>query len=93
MTNKTVYQFDLAGLYIGDTIADESPLEPGVFHLPARTTEIAPPAIFDGFWPRWNGSGWGQIKMKPKDSTDPLVIIQAQIVALQAQLEALKATA
>ncbi len=42
-TSKTVFQFDIAGLYQGMTQADESPLEPGVFHLPGRTTETPPP--------------------------------------------------
>jgi len=58
---KTVYQYDVAGRYLGETEADESPREPGVYHFPARTTELAPPAREtwpEGSWPRWIGSGW-----------------------------------
>lgn len=59
MRQKTVYQYDLAGRYVGPAVADESPLEAGVYHLPARTVEAAPPEAFpDGTWPRWNGAAW-----------------------------------
>lgn len=59
MTSTIAYQYDRSGLFLGPTEADESPLEPGVFHLPARTTLVAPPTEYaDDLWPRWNGSGW-----------------------------------
>lgn len=59
MNTKTVYQMDPSGLYVGATVADESPLEPGVWLLPARTVESEPPAEWpDNKWPRWNGSAW-----------------------------------
>lgn len=46
------------GEYIGTTEADESPLEPGVFLIPAQATDVAPPArreqsarvFVDGNW-------------------------------------------
>lgn len=59
MATKTVYQYDLAGLYQNTTQADESPLEPGIYHIPARCTKVPPPEeIPDDKWPRWNGSEW-----------------------------------
>jgi hypothetical protein len=59
MNTKTVYQLDPGGLYVGTTVADESPLEPGVFLLPGRTVETEPPAEWpEDKWPRWNGSSW-----------------------------------
>jgi hypothetical protein len=70
MSSKTVYQYDVAGRYLGETLADESPLEAGVYHLPARTTEQGPPpkdSWPEGRWPRWNGISWLMI-----GSTDPL---------------------
>lgn len=70
MSSKTVYQFDVAGRYLGETEADESPLEPGVYHLPARTTETPPPARDtwpENTWPRWNFVEWVMT-----GSTDPL---------------------
>ena len=76
--SKTVYQYDLAGRYLGEVEADESPLEPGVYHLPARTTELAPPASEtwpEGKWPRWNGIAWamtGSTAPKKAQADDPL---------------------
>lgn len=53
------YQYDYSGMYLGLVSADESPLEPGVYLLPARSTLAAPPAeIPEGKWPRWNGAVW-----------------------------------
>jgi hypothetical protein len=63
---KTVYQFDTCGYFIGMAEADESPLEPGVYLVPAFSTPKEPPsvserevAIFDnGQWrvaPNWRG--------------------------------------
>ncbi|MDT0499718.1 MULTISPECIES: hypothetical protein [unclassified Halomonas] len=64
--SKTVYQYDLAGLYQGETQADESPLEPGVYLMPARTTEAAPPEEWPADrWPRWNGGEW-QLVNRPR---------------------------
>lgn len=58
---KIVYQFDVAGRFLGETVADESPLEKGVYLMPARTTETAPPPRDTwpvGAWPRWNTVEW-----------------------------------
>jgi hypothetical protein len=70
MTQKTAYQYETAGLYVGQTGADESPLEPGVYLLPAGCTLTAPPAATAGKVPRWNGRGW-QMVTRPKQP-DPL---------------------
>lgn len=64
------YQYDLAGLLIGATEADESPLEPGVYLLPARCTLTPPPeSVPDDKWPRWNGVEW-QLVTKPQAAND-----------------------
>ena len=56
---KIAYQTDNAGMLVGDTVADESPLEPGVFLVPAGATLTPPPTDCpNGKWPRWNGSEW-----------------------------------
>ena len=54
---KTVYQLDQNGKYIGETIAHESPLEPGIYLIPGGCVETAPPetnknqvAVWDGVW-------------------------------------------
>lgn len=62
MSQKSVYQTDLAGHFIGTTVADASPREPGVWLLPAGTIETAPPAEWpDDKWPRWNGTSWALV--------------------------------
>jgi len=56
---KTVYQHDVAGRYMGDTLADPSPMEPGVWLMPAMTVDVPPPAPWpENTWPRWNGYTW-----------------------------------
>ena len=57
MTTKTVFQLDAAGHFKGTTVADESPLEPGVYLIPAGCIETAPPSSWPADkWPRWNGA-------------------------------------
>jgi hypothetical protein len=59
MATKTVYLVDTAGLLIGTTQADESPMQPGRWLLPAGAIETPPPATVPASGcPRWNGSGW-----------------------------------
>ena len=65
MKQKIVYQYDLAGMYTSQTDADESPLEPGVFLIPARCVEVAPPEFSGDQWPRWNGAKWELITVAP----------------------------
>lgn len=78
MTSKTAYQFDRAGMYTGTTEADESPLEPGVYHLPSYCTLKAPPDEWpDDKWPRWNGAQW-LLKTRPRttknaEEIDPVI--------------------
>jgi len=56
---KTVYSFDPnSGAYVGETIANESPLEPGIFHLPAYSTEVEPPASKDKFMRVFSNGEW-----------------------------------
>lgn len=73
------FQFDNAGLYLGETVADESPLEPGVYLLPARATLVAPPtSVPQDKWPRWNGVEWTLTnKPKPQTEEDPVAKLAA----------------
>ena len=44
--------------YIGESIADESPLEPGEYLIPAYATSIPVPEYSDGTVPVFNGTEW-----------------------------------
>lgn len=61
MAAKTVYQLDSGGTYIGPASAHESPLEPGVFHLPAGCVEAAPPARPAGQVAVWSDGSWSLV--------------------------------
>jgi hypothetical protein len=57
--NKIVYQFDDNGYFLYETIADESPLEPGIFLYPRNTTIYKPPKIEKkNKVARWTGTEW-----------------------------------
>jgi hypothetical protein len=74
MTTKTVFQYDVSGAFIGTTLADESPLEPGVWIMPARTTDVEPPACADDELPQWNGVGWHVIPRPPAPSVHEIAL-------------------
>lgn len=48
------------GEYLGEGQADESPLEPGVFLVPAHATKTAPPAAVAGKVRAFEGGAWVQ---------------------------------
>ncbi|WP_238326969.1 tail fiber assembly protein [Rodentibacter pneumotropicus] len=56
---KTVYQYDETGIYLGETQADLSPLEAeeGVYLMPANTTEKCPENRAR-FIPHFDGENW-----------------------------------
>ena len=56
-----IYNYDQNGFFIGESIADESPLEPGVFLIPAMATTISPPENMDDFLLKFNNSTWGYV--------------------------------
>jgi hypothetical protein len=43
-----IYNYDTNGIYTCDSLADESPLEAGIFLMPANSTEVAPPEVTEG---------------------------------------------
>lgn len=48
--------------YLGSGIADESPLEPGQFLIPAHATTVEPPIIPAGQVAVFNGAGWNLLE-------------------------------
>lgn len=55
---KIVYSIDENGFYVGDYKCQESPLEPGLFLIPARAVEVAPPVVFSDLEAKWDGMQW-----------------------------------
>lgn len=54
---KQVVQLDANGYFLGTTVADESPLEPGVYLFPAHTIEAEVPQQQVGYVAKWI-DGW-----------------------------------
>lgn len=81
---KTVYRYDEDNCYIGTDRAFESPLEKGVFHIPANCTEIEPPEGKEGFKIKWNGEAWEyeEIPKEPETEQPTLDELKAQKLEL-----------
>lgn len=65
-----VYQTDRHGVFLGEEEADESPLEPGVFLIPAGCVEVPPPAVAEGKVAVWEAGAW-VVKNLPPPRDDP----------------------
>jgi len=46
------------GVFLGEGLADPSPLEPDVWLIPAHATNATPPVISDGEYLVWSNGGW-----------------------------------
>lgn len=56
-----IYHYDHDGVFTSIGKADESPLEPGVFLIPAYATTIAPPVAVNMQLRKFNGVSWGYV--------------------------------
>lgn len=56
------------GVFLGVDFAQESPLEPGVFLLPAGATFVEPPQVAEGKQAIWGGESWSvqEIPLPPE---------------------------
>jgi hypothetical protein len=68
---------EASGAYLGTSEAIESPLEPGVWLVPAQATTTAPPASVNPFSQAWNGEGW-QLAPEPESDAPSEVVTQPQ---------------
>ena len=80
------------GYFVGESLADESPLESGVFLIPAHATEIAAPKATKGKVVVWNGSDW-ELQNLPVEPVIDNSEYEAKQAARQAILEKLGLTA
>lgn len=79
------------GIYLGESIADTSPLEPGKYLIPAFATSIEPPVILDGEQAVFISGIW-ELQDIPKPPEPPKTpeltleqIKQQKLAALNAQ--------
>jgi len=52
------FSFDTDGFYVGEVNRQKSPLEPGVWLLPASSTDVQPPECQENEKAMWDGSEW-----------------------------------
>jgi len=87
----TVYQCDQSGVYLGQTTAPESPLEPDVYLIPAGAVETAPPAVPPGQCAVWSSTteSWSlQPIPTPEAPVIPTPTFAQQVAALEVAVQA-----
>lgn len=70
---KTVSQLNAQGYFTGPVIADESPLEPGVYLLPGGAIDVPPPTVPAGKVALRQGSSWVFVLPPESPETPPPV--------------------
>lgn len=53
-----IYNYDINGIYTNSSDADESPLEPGIYLIPANATTVEPPITTDNEVAIFDGQSW-----------------------------------
>ena len=69
------------GVFTGEGVADESPLEPGVFHIPAHATAQAPPIVLSNEIASFLDGEWTTIKIEEPavpEKTEEQLILEIQ---------------
>jgi len=86
---KTVIQLDADGFFAGFTTADESPLEPGVFHLPAGSVDAGnPPELTGKERAQWDGKRWAIVQPEPEPEPEPEPTAAEQLAQARAAVNA-----
>jgi len=91
-----VYQTDKDGILVDQMEADESPLEPGVYLIPAGCVLRVPPPCPSGMRVRWTGDDW-TVEAIPMPAPAPMPMPdgnppkEVEIMAARAALDALVA--
>lgn len=92
MKTKNVVQLDANGYFVGLTEADESPLEPGVWLIPAGAVDAEAPNNPVGYKAKWNGSGFEleaiPVEPEPEPTPEPEPLTQRQLDELRYQKRA-----
>lgn len=86
---KIVSQLNEDGYFAGPVIADESPLEPGVYLIPGGAIDVPPPEVPVGKVALWEGVSWkfedARAPAPEPDPEPPAATAAAQIDALERQ--------
>lgn len=70
MTTKKVAQLNYDGYYSGPVEAYESPLEPGVYHIPGGAVDAPLPDVPPGMRAKWVGGAWQMEDIPAPASSD-----------------------
>jgi hypothetical protein len=75
---KFVSQLDNFGYFTGAVIADESPLEPGVFLIPGGAIDEPPPSIPSGKRAKWQGEWLFEDIPFPEPEPEPVPMTELE---------------
>lgn len=89
---KIVSQLDDQGLFIEPCVAESSPLEEGVFLIPARAVDAKPPTVPAGMQARWNGIGF-DLEPVPTPPIPPAPSLDDLKAAKNAEINAARSAA
>lgn len=84
MKTKQVVQLDHEGYFVGLTNADESPLEKGVWMMPAGTIDVsAPDSIPDNQRAKWENNQWTfEEVVEESIQNDPTPLPPSELIGL-----------
>lgn len=80
MNTKPVCQLDHDGYFVGMTVADESPLEPGVWLMPARAVDVAAPEVPEGYRAKWNGTSFDLEEIPVDPEPEPPTLVERRAI-------------
>lgn len=85
--NKQVVQLDDNGYYSGQTYADRSPLEPGVWLIPAGCVDTTPPEnMRQGYKYQYSPAGWIEVSEHIAERKPPRQSVEQARVWLAGEL-------
>lgn len=80
--SKIVSQLNKEGVFLSAVEADESPLEKGVFLIPAGAVDATPPSVPEKCFAKWNGSAFDIFPIPvPEPAPEPEPATKEEILA------------
>lgn len=79
-----IYNYDNNGIFTNESVADESPLEAGVYLIPALATTLKPPSTDSDHVAVFNGEVWNiEAVVSNEPSAEELAQLEAEAEARQ----------